>query len=1238
VKIRSSFVVLDGQVAADSMSVSMNSTITLKPTGLNGAERLYLVVTGALTIDATSRIDVTGRGYPGAYQGGNGNAGRTNGNTATGGSTNYSGGSYGGYGGYYGGTVNTLYGDLLNPNESGSGGGGDSYNPGGNGGGLVRITAGAITLDGSIVADGQTAPSGYYGGGGSGGGIRIDAGTLSGAGVIQARGGSSPNSRGSGGGGRIAIYHGAMTLLQTNVSASGAATSYPGGAGTVYLKSTTLGTDHLIVDNREVNTGEGSTQLRSMGSGVVSDVTADTLTASGTSWQPGALKGMKFAPDVTQNRYFTVIDNDVTSVRIDPAEGDLTRFTARGSAFSGVYAFTWVSILGKGRLTSLDRLAVSDEVLVDGSTLVTTALSAVRLTLRNGGLLSQWRTTTSREYLLDLSVDALSIDTSSRIDVTGRGYLGAYQGGNGNAGRTNGNTATGGSTNYSGGSYGGYGGYYGGTVNTLYGDLLNPNESGSGGGGDSYNPGGNGGGLVRITAGAITLDGSIVADGQTAPSGYYGGGGGGGGIRIDAGALSGAGVIQARGGSSPNSRGSGGGGRIAIYHGAMTLPQANVSASGAATSYPGGAGTIYLKSDSAAHGDIVVSAAGRKDKVTILPSGTYGTISVTNSTLITDGAVHAATVVLNNAVFQATALTADTVTLTSNSVLTHPSASITAESYLDLTVTGTLSIDSSSRIDVTGRGYSGAYQGGNGNVGRTNGNTATGGSTSYSGGSYGGSGGNYGGTVNTLYGDLLNPNESGSGGGGDSYNPGGNGGGLVRITAGAITLDGSIVADGQTAPSGYYGGGGSGGGIRIDAGTLSGAGVIQARGGSSPNSRGSGGGGRIAIYHGAMTLPQANVIASGAATSYPGGAGTVYLKATTLGTDHLIVDNREVNTGEGSTYLCALGSGVVSGVTTDTLTASGTNWQPGALKGLRFTPDVTQSRYFTVIDNDVTSVRIDPAEGDLSRFTARGATFSGVYVFTKFSVLGKGRLTSLDRLAVSDEVLVDGSTLVTTALSADRLTLRSGGLLSQWRTTTSREYLLDLLVDVLSIDATSRIDVTGRGYLGAYQGGNGSLGRTNGNTATGGSTSYSGGSYGGSGGYYGGTVNTLYGDPLNPNESGSGGGGDSYNPGGTGGGLVRITAGAITLDGSIVADGQTAPSGYYGGGGSGGGIRIDVGALSGAGVIQARGGGSPNNRGRGGGGRIAIYSDMLTLPAANVTASGGGGLYSGANGSVYVSP
>ncbi|HCE69195.1 MAG TPA: hypothetical protein DER40_17340 [Geobacter sp.] len=595
VTVKSSFVVFDGPLAADSMSIATNSTITHKATGVSGTEKLELAVTGSLNIDGTSRIDVSARGYLGAYQGGNGAVGRTYGNTVTGGSAVGSGGSYGGYGGYYNGAVNAVYGDLANPNELGSGGGTDSgYGSyvSGNGGGLVRIKAGTLTLAGNILADGGNGN--YVGGGGSGGGIRIDAGTLSGSGYIYARGGGADNGRGGGGGGRIAIYYGTMDVPPGNVIASGANTSHNGGAGTVYLKSTATGADHLIVDNRNTDAGEGSTILRSLGNGAVSNVTADTLTASGATWVPGSLKGMRFAPDASRSSLFTVIDNDATSLRIDPLEGDLTQATASGLSYSGVYSFTKVSVLGKGRLSSLDRFVIADELLLDGSTLVANEVTANKVTLKGGGLLSHWRTTLNQTYRLDLNVTTdLNIESGSKIDVSGRGYLGGYQGGNGAVGLTYGNTVTGGSAGGSGGSYGGYGGYYAGVVNAVYGDPANPNELGSGGGTDSgYGSyvSGNGGGLVRIKAGTLTLAGNILADGSN--GNYVGGGGSGGGVRIDAGTLSGAGYIYARGGGADNSRGGGGGGRIAIYYGTMDLPQTNVNASGATTGNNGGAGTV----------------------------------------------------------------------------------------------------------------------------------------------------------------------------------------------------------------------------------------------------------------------------------------------------------------------------------------------------------------------------------------------------------------------------------------------------------------------------------------------------------------------------------------------------------------------------------------------------------------------------------------------------------------------
>ena len=81
-------------------------------------------------------------------------------------------------------------------------------------------------------------------------------------------------------------------------------------------------------------------------------------------------------------------------------------------------------------------------------------------------------------------------------------------------------------------------------------------------------------------------------------------------------------------------------------------------------------------------------------------------------------------------------------TLRSNAVLTHSGATTTTTSKLDLNIATTLTIDSTSKIDVSGRGYLGGWQGGNNNdTGRTLGNTTTGGSGYMTGGSYGGLGG-----------------------------------------------------------------------------------------------------------------------------------------------------------------------------------------------------------------------------------------------------------------------------------------------------------------------------------------------------------------------------------------------------------------------------------------------------------------------------------------------------------------
>ena len=625
IQITNSYVALTGPVTADMFSIANNSTLTHLQTGTSGAERLDLTAT-TLNIDATSRIDVSRKGYLGGYSGGAslGATGRTVGNTTTGGSTN--GGGYGGLGG----SGNATYGDYDNPIDLGSGGvgyrysygGSDTYYAGGNGGGYVKIAAETINLSGTILADGGSVSNGYSGAG-SGGGVRIDAGTLTGTGIISAKGGNSSNYSYAGGGGRIAVYYDTIGLPIANITAAGGTAmdmTYTGGAGTVYLKGKSLATGTLFVDNKNKATNYLSTPLPAVGKEMVSSLTSTTLTRSSGTWQAGALKGLKVRPDLTRDNTFTIIDNTATTLTVDPADGDLTQATSVGKTYTGVFIAAdkvvitgkaWVSsadpillgaetTIGGAGLLSADPITVDagNELIIDGGTLYgdTNGITADTITVRNGGLITHWGATNRVTHALVLNAGTLSLDGTSKINVSGKGYIGGYPGGvNGDAtGRTLGNLA--GSTTSNGGSYGGLGG--GGSVNALYGSDFDPVDLGSGGGGyrylyggnDSYYAGGSGGGHVRITAGTINLAGSILADGANGNS--YSGAGSGGGIRLSVGMLTGTGTISAKGGTS--SSGSGGGGRIAVYYDVLSFPSTKISSAGGTAGAYGMAGTVYL--------------------------------------------------------------------------------------------------------------------------------------------------------------------------------------------------------------------------------------------------------------------------------------------------------------------------------------------------------------------------------------------------------------------------------------------------------------------------------------------------------------------------------------------------------------------------------------------------------------------------------------------------------------------
>ncbi len=838
---------VDGPHTFANLILVNGATLTHSPTTANTLNKLDITVFGSIQIDATSRIDVTARGFLGGRQPGNpfGNPGMTLGFQS--GSTAPSGGSYGGSGGgTSGGNPNAVYGDFRNPNDPGSGGGAFFVDArGGNGGGIVRIVANELVLDGLITANGGTGVC--CGTGGSGGGIRIDVVTLRGVGQITANGGNATgfdasDNEGSGSGGRIAIYYQNGTGFDLGkMSAFGGLSSgvaTHGGAGTVYLQGPTAGSGELLVDNNN-----------------------------------------RVAPSLS------------TPI-INPPSGTITLTSLR------------VRRGGKIRLDSLLNLTNTLEVSGSAEYVSSNRTISDAINVTGNSVIAQLSTTGAVGFKVDLSANSFTIDATSRVDATARGFLGGRRSGNpfGGVAMTNGFQP---GAAFTGGSHGGLGGRNNATSVPpgVYGDFRNPNEQGSGG--ESFfvdGQGGNGGGLIRIVANELVLDGLIAANGGSAVC--CASGGSGGGIRIDAGTLRGTGQIAANAGNAlgvnaSDSHGGGGGGRIAIYYQTLAGFDLNrVSAFGGlanATGENGGAGTAYFQGPARESGELVVdnNNLGSATLSTPIPNPSSGTIALTNlrvkrgARIRVDSLLNltSALEISSGSEYVSTNRTlADTINVASNSIITHLPTTATASFKVDLSA-DTFTIDATSRIDVSTRGFLGGRQPGNtvGLRGMTLGFQA--GSNGQSGGSYGGLGGaGQFQTPNPIYGVVGNPNNVGSGGAGAFDGAmGGNGGGLVRVIAQTLQLDGSILANGN--PAVVDGGGGSGGGVRLDVGTLSGSGQLRANGGNGvgTQSGGGGGGGRIAVYYqNGVGFNFSNVTAGGG-QGRPGGGpngqnGTVHLQ------------------------------------------------------------------------------------------------------------------------------------------------------------------------------------------------------------------------------------------------------------------------------------------------------------------------------------------------------------------------
>ncbi|MBU4405660.1 MAG: hypothetical protein L6428_10500, partial [Candidatus Aminicenantes bacterium] len=413
-----------------------------------------------------------------------------------------------------------------------------------------------------------------------------------------------------GGGGRVAVYYeDSSQFTLANIHAyggqytNGTNATYNGGAGTVYLKKLNEEAQ-LIIDNRALQAGKPLI-FPVINPSTVSDISENVLTNMSAAYMTNALVGMELIADTANmEKTFTITGNDATTISTDPGDGDLSGFTAIGSTYAGKMVFG-------GHLMIRNTIAeISRDIDLNNLSLV-----------ENTVLRHPAATTTSTSYLNIKAAEKVVIDSTSKISVGGRGYLGAYQGDNNvYTGRTLGNVA--GSGYYCGGSYGGYGGKYTYTVNELYGSLYDPNDLGSGGGSNNNVVGGNGGGVVRIEAAELVLDGTISANGGSC-SNNYGAGGSGGSVKVKVKTLSGSGTITADGGNSTY-RGAGGGGRVAIYYeDSSQFTLANIHAyggqytGGTNATYNGGAGTMYLKPSSQTYGDLIVDNNNTATSTTI---------------------------------------------------------------------------------------------------------------------------------------------------------------------------------------------------------------------------------------------------------------------------------------------------------------------------------------------------------------------------------------------------------------------------------------------------------------------------------------------------------------------------------------------------------------------------------------------------------------------------------------------
>jgi len=902
-------------INAVAVTVQSNGLVTAHRMAADGvASNRVHIICANLRVEPGGAIDVKGKGF--APWDGPGSGHTHN-------SSIHNGGSYGGLGGwgYSGGGAEFeghTYGSAARPLWLGSGGGSRDRTEGayadfrgeyaGWGGGAIRVVAsGTVTINGTIGADGGDArdPGPHeYVAGGSGGSIYITCGTLGGnGGVIRALGGNAlhlGNTGGGGGGGRIAVDY-ANLAAQRKLSFSAGPAPVDWGCDEEIERwpwAARMGT--LWLPDVNLLTSPVTDQLFSNCCLVIDGVSAlemDSLTVSNAS--------------------FTFADPGF-ELRV---RGDLVIGSGGELGIGGYYdkgSNFLLAVGGNLTLTNGGKLHVfageTNGVPGDVATLVMVTNDIVvgptswivpYCGMTNGSTVR-------------FEAENLAIASGGGIMARGRGYRSRW-----------GHGAAGSASYASGGSHGGVGGlgaatqYKGAVYDSVHAPSQPGSSSGTYGSDTHMYHASAGGGVVRMEVrGAVTVDGTIDADGADRLPDTYAACGSGGSIHIRCNTFGGAGgLIRADGGSTfgDNNSGPGGGGRIAIdYNSVVGAPTVAFSVAGGSNGWATAtgredlavyhlpqAGTLSLP-DTALLTDTLTDAlfpGGVRLYFAEVSSWTPPRLTVSNCTVnfaqdqfelsVTgdvrvesggvlgigdddDGSNYvlncANLVVTNGGMFEPYAgRTNDssqaygTLVNVSGDIVVGPASWIRprAQKYNGATVQFTaenVTIADGGGFNANGRGYYSWYGPGRGAARSDKG----------AGGGYGGRGGMGENSVSDPgepYGSTNAPVEPGSAGGthgGGYQDRGAIGGGSVRIeAANRLTLYGTITADGGDAWVAPWCGGASGGSIYLFCRELRDAATarLSAEGGDSSSSdSGPGGGGRIAVWEGFMDAQRTAIL------------------------------------------------------------------------------------------------------------------------------------------------------------------------------------------------------------------------------------------------------------------------------------------------------------------------------------------------------------------------------------------